>query len=379
MAAQCKQCGGQLYYLPNSLKLRCTYCHSEEKIELETKKLVAHKYEEHQQQESTTDKPLLSIVQCKSCGAQFPTSNHSERCPYCTASIPPNPSDKQITYDALIPFKLNKNEAVERIIDWIKNVRFVPNSLKKEFSSLDNLKGIYVPYFLISTKTHLEYKASGGINTIFSKKIQWHKEKGEYTENFENLAFINSKTLPRFYKDKMSHLQQAGVIFAEPWGNEWEWSDVLPFHSAFLSGYISEIPAQKIQTILHENEEYIKQKIEENIEEKLIKKENYDVVIVDKMNFNHKEITYQQVLLPVWISAFRYRNKLFQVVVNGQTGKVVGTHPYSGIKIFFMWIFIIIYLMAIAYAVFSEDILIILLIIGLTGLAVILFPPKKSN
>jgi hypothetical protein len=35
------------------------------------------------------------------------------------------------------------------------------------------------------------------------------------------------------------------------------------------------------------------------------------------------------VLLPVWVMAFRYKRKLYRVVINGQTGKLTGTAPFA--------------------------------------------------
>jgi hypothetical protein len=43
--------------------------------------------------------------------------------------------------------------------------------------------------------------------------------------------------------------------------------------------------------------------------------------------------TSSPVLLPVWIAAYRYREKPYRVVLNGQTGKLTGQAPISWIKI----------------------------------------------
>ena len=38
-------------------------------------------------------------------------------------------------------------------------------------------------------------------------------------------------------------------------------------------------------------------------------------------------------LLPLWLLSYRHGDKVFQVVVNAQTGEVQGERPYSAIKI----------------------------------------------
>lgn len=46
-------------------------------------------------------------------------------------------------------------------------------------------------------------------------------------------------------------------------------------------------------------------------------------------------ITFKHILLPVWLSAYRYRNQQYQVMVNARTGEVQGDRPYSVWKITF--------------------------------------------
>ena len=41
-------------------------------------------------------------------------------------------------------------------------------------------------------------------------------------------------------------------------------------------------------------------------------------------------------LLPVWISAYRYRDKVYRFLINGQTGEVSGESPKSWWKIAFL-------------------------------------------
>ena len=54
------------------------------------------------------------------------------------------------------------------------------------------------------------------------------------------------------------------------------------------------------------------------------------------MNTQYSDITFKHVLMPVWISAYRYRDKVYRFMVNGQNGEVQGESPKSGWKIFFL-------------------------------------------
>ena len=43
--------------------------------------------------------------------------------------------------------------------------------------------------------------------------------------------------------------------------------------------------------------------------------------------------SYRLALLPMWLSTYSYAGRQFQVLINGQTGKVAGHKPMDRIKI----------------------------------------------
>ena len=54
---------------------------------------------------------------------------------------------------------------------------------------------------------------------------------------------------------------------------------------------------------------------------------------VQAINTRWDGLTFKHVLLPVWIGAYRFQDKVFQVTVNARTGEVQGERPYSAWKI----------------------------------------------
>ena len=52
------------------------------------------------------------------------------------------------------------------------------------------------------------------------------------------------------------------------------------------------------------------------------------------VNNHFSRETFKHVLLPIWIAAYRYNDKPYRFLVNGQTGEVTGEAPYSFWKIF---------------------------------------------
>ena len=47
----------------------------------------------------------------------------------------------------------------------------------------------------------------------------------------------------------------------------------------------------------------------------------------------YADVTWKHLLVPLWIASYRWKGKTFRFMVNGQTGKVVGTAPVSAIKV----------------------------------------------
>jgi hypothetical protein len=55
-----------------------------------------------------------------------------------------------------------------------------------------------------------------------------------------------------------------------------------------------------------------------------------------RLNVRLEGITSEPVLLPVWIMAYRYRDQLFRVLINGQTGKLSGEAPFDWTKLWLL-------------------------------------------
>ena len=68
-----------------------------------------------------------------------------------------------------------------------------------------------------------------------------------------------------------------------------------------------------------------------------------------QVDADYSQQTFKHVLVPLWIVAYNYGSRTFQVLVNGQTGRIAGKHPYSWVKIAFAILAALIVLMIILY------------------------------
>jgi hypothetical protein len=54
---------------------------------------------------------------------------------------------------------------------------------------------------------------------------------------------------------------------------------------------------------------------------------------IDRRRTNHVGVTFKHTLLPIWVANYRYRERLYRVLVNGRSGRVAGDRPWSAWKI----------------------------------------------
>jgi len=86
---------------------------------------------------------------------------------------------------------------------------------------------------------------------------------------------------------------------------------------------------------LKEGFEMVKKEVDKPVKELIRKDIGGDKQRIHRYNIKFSEITFKHILLPVWISAYRYNGKVYRFLVNGSTGEVQGERPYSFWKIFF--------------------------------------------
>ena len=51
------------------------------------------------------------------------------------------------------------------------------------------------------------------------------------------------------------------------------------------------------------------------------------------MDMKFTEETFKHILLPVYVSAYRYKGKEYNFFINGENGAISGSRPYSAWKI----------------------------------------------
>ncbi|MFN3557315.1 MAG: hypothetical protein ACK4VN_15250 [Bacteroidales bacterium] len=333
----CTSCGADLKFTPGTTLLKCAHCGNENEIpqtEVQIEELDFHAFLEKKAEEQ----PELTqhFVKCDNCGATSTLEPHirSASCPYCsTPLVVENAHDEKVIQPRLIlPFKLTKEQAREQFKKWISKLWFAPNKLKKATLNFDHFKGVYIPYWTYDTDTQTAYTGQRGDHyyvtvpytvvengktvrkTRTERRTRWSFTSGSVNEHFDDILVVATRSL-----------SEKHIYELEPWDME----NLANFERSYLSGFITE----KYQIGLEEGFDIAKSIAKRTIDNSIRRQIGGDVQRILTSSTRYDNITFKHLLLPVYVSAYRFKKKLYQFIVNGRTGEVQGERPWSIAKI----------------------------------------------
>lgn len=336
----CGQCGAELKFAPGESQLKCPYCQHEMRIEVDQSDL----WQAHEEQdfhaavskvldENSADTVEVHTVKCVTCAAETTLDPNidADECPYCGSAIQRSgeATQKVIKPQALLPFMVERATARGQFKDWIKSRWFAPRKLK-QYARIDTkLQGVYVPHWTYDSDTTTDYTgqrgeyyyetqsytdSNGNRRTRQVRKTRWYYASGRVFNRFDDLLVLASESLPRKYAEKL-----------EPWDLE----GLMPYKEEFLSGFKAENYSVDLATGFQTARGMMEPVINKTIKRDI----GGDTQRISSKNVQYDKITFKHVLLPVWVSAFRYNNKVFRFLVNARTGEVQGERPWSWVKI----------------------------------------------
>ncbi|SEM62207.1 replication restart DNA helicase PriA [bacterium A37T11] len=327
----CNDCGATLQYAPGTYQLTCAYCGTINEIEhTDTGEIQALDYEEfikgHARRADEQMEAL--VVQCQQCGAQtsLPESVTSEFCVFCSSPLVLSlaKNEQLLRPHYILPFLIKAKEAESHLSTWIGKLWFAPNALIKNVKEIqrDHFVGIYLPHWAYNAETDIHYHGKKGVhpgflaNKLLGKRTRWYQVANDLSLKYENVLVLASKSLSRKVADEL-----------EPW----QLDKLQIFDERYLSGLRSE--TYRIDAVA--GLEIAKEKFEKQIIQSIQADIGGDEQLIDNHKSTIKQVKLKYCLLPIWISAFQFKNKVYQVAINASTGRVIGDRPYSTIKIAF--------------------------------------------
>src|SRR5215213_4248686 len=338
---RCPGCGADLQFAPEGGCLTCPYCGRQEQIAPAAGSVEERSYEDylrlHADQMGTLAAGALEVA-CQTCGATvtFTPPMVAGECDFCGSPLVAQPRDADpiVAPEGVLPFKVTQPQATEAVKGWLGSLLFAPNALKR-LARQEGVGGVYIPFWTYDAYAVSEYEGQRGEhyyvtetynetdsqgNTVTrTRQVQhtnWHQTSGTVELWFDDILIAATKTLK---PERLAAL--------EPW----DLGELTAYAPEYLSGY----KAQRYQVDLAEGFELAKKTAAPVIDSDVRKDIGGDEQRVTRVSTAYSAITFKHLLLPVYVGAYRFNERVFQIAVNGRTGEVQGERPYSAWKIFF--------------------------------------------
>ena len=332
---KCKNCGANLTFKPGTQQLNCIYCNTDNEITVEKTEIIENDYNAFlEQTTSSSEKQTISTVKCDSCGSSTTLAPNvtSSNCPYCdTPLIVKNASTcNLIKPNYLLPFKIERNKAKDEFVKWVSGLWFAPNKLKLYAqNSLEKLKGIYMPYWTYDSNTQSDYSGLRGVyyyvtesytdsqgktQTRQVRHTNWYPASGTVNNVFDDILVCASHSLPKKLVQDL-----------EPW----DLPELIAYNDQYLAGFITE----SYQTELKPGFEEAKERMQSTIQSSIRSAIGGDTQQITSVSTEYNDISFKHILLPLWISAYKYNDKVYRFTINARTGEVQGERPFSAWKI----------------------------------------------
>lgn len=322
---KCPCCGGKIEFDSTLQKLKCPFCDTEYDVSTlrdydDALKQEAPPEEMHWQkrvgaQWSEADEAQVFV--CKSCGGELVTDANTAAtsCPFCgNPVILAGRLSGDLMPDYVIPFQLDKKAAIAAMKKHFMKKKLLPKRFKED-SHLEEVKGIYVPFWLFDAD------ANADIRYRATRKRVWSDSNYTYTEtrHFSLLraGSIGFNHVPVDCSTKMPDDLMESI---EPFDH----SRAVDFQTAYLAGYF----ADRYDVTAEQSESRANARIRTSTEQAFAATaQGYSTVVPERTSIRLSDSRASYALYPVWLLQTTWNGASYLFAMNGQTGKFVGNLP----------------------------------------------------
>ncbi|MBU3188162.1 hypothetical protein K9O30_01015 [Clostridium bowmanii] len=330
----CPACGGNMVFEPKKQKLVCLYCSNENEVKFDKTNIIENDFYTAENTKSKNWGNEKRIIKCESCGAETILDENStaQFCAFCGSShIIKTQETAGMVPQSLIPFVISKDKAGELFSNWIKKLFFAPRALKSSYN-MDKMKGVYIPFWTYDSNTFSDYTAERGTYYYVTetewvgegaerkqvtkqvRKTSWSYVSGDFSKIFDDILINASSQINKHIINKL-----------EPFNL----NELVQYKPEFLSGFL----AERYSIDLKSGWKLAEGKIESDLSGEIRQHIGGDEVRGLNFSTSYDAVKFKHILLPIWISAYIYKVKVYKFMINGQTGEVDGESPISIIKV----------------------------------------------
>ena len=322
---KCPNCGGDLRFDPKTQKYKCEYCLSEFTEE------VLHQQEEKEssgQQSAEQESRDGLVYSCPSCGAQIITDETTAAtfCYYChNPVVLEGKLSGDYKPDQIIPFKVDKKEAVSHFLAYMKKKKFVPKAFFNK-DQIEKISGVYFPFWMF------ECDVMGHMDATATNVRIYRIGDTEFTETrFYNVQREGGLHFEELTKNALNKANRKLVEGVQPF--------MLNDLQKFSMGYLSGFQAEKRDMEKRDFEDEVRREISDY--SKSILKDSisgYTTVKSSNLALDTPSEHWKYILLPVWVLTYKGKDdKMYYYAMNGQTKNICGELPIDYKKVALMF------------------------------------------
>jgi len=293
---------------------------------------------------------------CENCGAQVAVdpNQRSYTCAFCYSTyvveFTPEQTGRQPP-EFVIGFAVTPDQAQEKFRRWLAgNGWFRPGDLAQA-PVAQKLRGVYLPFWSFSTLAQSRWSADIGehwyrtetytvrengktvTRTRQVQETEWWPLNGRHHSYYSGYLVSGSRGLPQADAERIKPFHLAALKRYQP---------------EYLAGWLcEEYSVQRQEALAVCQNEFAAR--EQNAVAAFLPGDTHANLRVDT---EFSQTSSHLILLPIYLLSYRYQDKLYRFLVNGQTGQVAGDKPLSPWKI------------ALAVAVAAAVILVLILLFG---------------
>jgi len=314
----CASCGGRLRFDPETVDLKCASCGAIEVVEevplgdvaqpldFTLPTIVGHRWSEAER-----------AFVCEQCGAAtvLPVGGTSTVCPFCdNPALVQAAEERELVPPAgLVPMALEEEGAYRALKAWLGRGWWAPDDLGHIVKD-KRLRPAYVPFWVFEATLTVRWRAEIAEGT--GRYRRWSAQSGERTQFFTDQLQAGLRSLP---EGLLRHLPTFDL------------SRLIVFKPEYLADWPAALYDLSLaDASLRAHEAMVKAAEAESRGRIAAGREVRDLeVFPDRFTGELFKLVY----LPLWIGAYHYRGRAYQVLVNGQTGAVGGERPRDPVKI----------------------------------------------
>ena len=336
LTTSCRTCGSTVAFVPGTDAMRCSSCHAEQPIEPGEDTVVEeHSFDDWMAQHGSVEVATLTgtVMACQGCGARTDSADLAGTCQFCGGHLVSLETPEGVMApEAVVPFGIDSGGAHAAFQSWVRSRWLAPTALKKVVTT-DSLRGTYVPHWTYDAATRTAYRGERGdyyyvtltrsvsdgkggtrTETYQERRTRWRSASGNVARSFDDVVVTGTRRLDEDKLDEMG-----------PWR--------LDVARAYQPEYLAGFSALRYDVDPADGATQARRVMRGVIDGDVRHDIGGDEQRVLSMDVTYAQVMFKLVLLPVWLAAYAFRGRQWQVMVNASTAEVVGDRPWSRVKI----------------------------------------------